>query len=336
MVEPTKTTDVVNVENDKFRTKKIIAIVGACILAAGIAIGGVYLLTRHNADEQETTPQETAIAGENADGSIMLQNGKNKIAAGGTYTFTGATTNGKIVVDTTEQVKIILNSVTIENPDGAAIKCGEGSNVTIELVGDNDISSTDEGSADDSPAGAISSDGDLTLTGTGSAKITSNGDGIHADGILIIDNGTYTIIASEGLEATYVKINGGTLNITASDDGINASRKSDNYAITIEINGGDITINMGQGDTDAIDSNGDLYINGGTLNITAQSPFDYDGSAKYTSGTMIVNGKETTEITNQFMGGGMMGSASGVPGSQNAPDGQPQQTQKTMRQSASR
>ena len=64
---------------------------------------------------------------------------------------------------------------------------------------------------------------------------------------------------------------------------------------------------MAQGDTDGIDSNGNLYINGGTINITGQSPFDYDGEAKYTSGTMIINGKETTEITNQFAGGGMMG-----------------------------
>ena len=63
---------------------------------------------------------------------------------------------------------------------------------------------------------------------------------------------------------------------------------------------------MGQGDTDAIDSNGSLYINGGTLNITANSPFDYDGEAKLNGGTLIVNGEETTTITNQF-GGGMNG-----------------------------
>ena len=62
---------------------------------------------------------------------------------------------------------------------------------------------------------------------------------------------------------------------------------------------------MGQGDTDAIDSNGNLYLNGGEITITAQSPFDYDGEAKYKAGTIIVNGKETNEITNQMMDGGM-------------------------------
>ena len=63
---------------------------------------------------------------------------------------------------------------------------------------------------------------------------------------------------------------------------------------------------MKSGDTDALDSNGNLYINGGKLNITANSPFDYDGEAKYTGGEMIVNGNTTTSITNQMMGGGGM------------------------------
>ena len=114
--------------------------------------------------------------------------------------------------------------------------------------------------------------------------------------ILIID-------ASEGIEGTYVKINNGTINISASDDGINAGNKSKNYNTTVEINGGKITIKMAAGDTDGIDSNGNLYINGGTIDITGNSPFDYDGEAKYNGGTLIVNGETTNTITNQFMGG---------------------------------
>ena len=152
---------------------------------------------------------------------------------------------------------------------------------------------------------AIHSNSDITIS-SGTFTITSNDDGIHADGKIEINDGVYTINSSEGIEATYVTINGGKFTINASDDGINAANKSTNYNITIEINGGDITIKMGAGDTDAIDSNGNLYINGGTINITANSPFDYDGESKYTGGKMIVNGEETTTITNQMMGGGGM------------------------------
>ena len=64
---------------------------------------------------------------------------------------------------------------------------------------------------------------------------------------------------------------------------------------------------MGQGDTDAIDSNGNLYINGGTLSINAQSPFDYDGTGQYNGGTIYVNGSQVDSLSNQMMGGPMGG-----------------------------
>lgn len=137
----------------------------------------------------------------------------------------------------------------------------------------------------------------------GTINIKSGDDAIHSDGLLEINNGTFDITAAEGLEATYVKINDGTINISASDDGINAGNKSKEYETTIEINGGYITIKMGQGDTDGIDSNGNIIINGGTIDVTCNSPFDYDGTAEYNGGKLIVNGEETTTITNQMMGG---------------------------------
>ncbi len=151
---------------------------------------------------------------------------------------------------------------------------------------------------------AIHSNKDITIN-KGVFTITCNDDGVHADGKIEINDGTFTINAHEGLEATYVKVNRGDINITASDDGINAGNKSNDYQTTIEINGGNLKISMRQGDTDGIDSNGNIYINGGAIDITANSPFDYDGEAKYNGGTIIVNGEETNTITNQFMGGGM-------------------------------
>ena len=125
-------------------------------------------------------------------------------------------------------------------------------------------------------------------------------DGMHADGYLEINNGSLSIDALEGIEATYIKINGGNITINASDDGINASMKSYSYDVVIEINGGYITINMGRGDTDAVDSNGFIYMNGGTLNINGEFPFDYEGGAQYSGGTIIVNGQVTYEMVNQF------------------------------------
>ena len=156
----------------------------------------------------------------------------------------------------------------------------------------------------------------------GTFHIDADDDAVHGTTIVQIDGGSFTLSAQEAIEATYIQLNGGTIDIQAYDDGINASYKSSAYTPTIEINGGDITVAMGQGDTDAIDSNGNLYINGGTLNITAQSPFDYDGYAEYNGGTMIVNGTETTQITNQFGGmGGGMGQMPGGEGGFGGPGG---------------
>jgi len=141
----------------------------------------------------------------------------------------------------------------------------------------------------------------------GTLDITAGDDAIHATTIVRIDSGTIDLSAAEGIEGTYIQINDGAITIAATDDAINAGQKSDFATPTIEVNGGTVTVTMGAGDTDAIDSNGNIILNGGTLDITAQSPFDYDGTARNNGATIIVNGTQTDTITNQMMGGGMGG-----------------------------
>ena len=143
--------------------------------------------------------------------------------------------------------------------------------------------------------------------GGGSFSINAGDDGVHATTVLQIDGGTIEITAAEGLEATCITINGGDISIAASDDGVNAARKSSLYSPTVEINGGNVTIVMGAGDTDGVDSNGDIVINGGTVNVTGNSTFDYDGTGVINGGTVIVNGQQVSTLPNQMMGGPGMG-----------------------------
>ncbi|MBQ2618547.1 MAG: carbohydrate-binding domain-containing protein [Oscillospiraceae bacterium] len=156
------------------------------------------------------------------------------------------------------------------------------------------------------------SEGWIYLCG-GTLDITATDDGVHAVSIVQIDGGVLSVNAAEGIEGTWVQLNDGAVTIQARDDGINGARMSTAYTTCIELNGGTLTVSMGQGDTDAIDSNGNLVITGGVINITAQSPFDYDGSLTHTGGTITVNGVETDEISNQ-VGGGFGGGNGGFGG----------------------
>ena len=137
----------------------------------------------------------------------------------------------------------------------------------------------------------------------GNFTINSEDDGIQGTTITEIDGGTFDINAVEGIEGTYVQINDVTIKIYATDDGINASEKATNYDVQLEINGGNLDITMAEGDTDALDANGTLTINGGYINITAQSAFDYDLTGTLNGGTVIVNGTQVTTLENSMMGG---------------------------------
>jgi hypothetical protein len=139
----------------------------------------------------------------------------------------------------------------------------------------------------------------------GTLNISAVDDGIQGTSAVQIDGGTINIkMSTEGIEGTYIQINNGDISVYATDDGINASAKSSAYSVVIEVNGGTIYVKVGSGDTDGFDSNGDIYINSGTIDIEANSSFDFMGVAKLNGGTVTVNGEVITEITGSMMGPG--------------------------------
>lgn len=172
--------------------------------------------------------------------------------------------------------------------------------------------------------------GSILIAG-GTLDITAADDAVHGTTTVRIDGGELKLEGAEAIEGTVIEIGGGTIDIAASDDGINASAKSTAASPSFTMNEGTLTIVMGAGDTDAIDSNGDLYINGGTIDITAQSPFDYVGRGEMTGGTVTVNGQQVTSLTGQMMGGrggfrqgtdsGMQGGFPGRDGTMSSGDG---------------
>lgn len=159
----------------------------------------------------------------------------------------------------------------------------------------------------DSSDDAIHSNGDVSIEG-GAISVSSGDDGIHADANLLIADGTLTISQSyEGIEGNTITMNGGTLDITASDDGLNAAGGTDGSSIDgragqdpfavdesafIEINGGDLTISASG---DGIDSNGSLTIIGGSITISCPTMgdtavLDYASAGIISGGTFIGTG----------------------------------------------
>lgn len=251
----------------------------------------------------------------------------NTLTVTGTFSADSETNTDAVIFSKDDLVLNGLGTLNIKSSDNA-ISCKDdlkvtGGTINIECTSDgleaNDSVSIADGnitittgkdgihSENDEDA----SQGSVYICG-GTITVNADSDAIQGTTVVQIDDGNLTLSGSEGIEATYVQINGGTINISASDDGINGSNKSNAYSTTVEINGGDITIVMGQGDTDGIDSNGDLYIHGGTVDITGQSTCDYDGKAEKTGGTLIINGTETDTIPNQMMGGGPGGMGGGM------------------------
>ena len=258
---------------------------------------------------------------------ITTTDSDNTLAVTGTFTADGETNTDAVIFSRDDLVFNGLGTLTIDSTDN-----GIAGKDDIKITGGTLIITceSDAIEAHDSIAiadgnisivtrndGLKAKDSDDDSTGYiyicgGKIYIEAGDDGIHGTTIIQIDGGDLTITAAEGIEATYVQINGGDIYIKASDDGINAGRKSSAYSPVIEFNGGYTTVVMGAGDTDGIDSNGDIYVNGGIIDVTGNSTFDYDGTAEYNGGTIIVNGNETTTIPNQFGGG--RGGMGGGPG----------------------
>ena len=258
----------------------------------------VHLILR---DAVINSSSSAAVYVLSADEVYITLEGNNILSNGGKYEAIDENDIDSVIYSKDDLTINGSGSLTIDATVGHAIVCKDDMVITggtYDLTAETDVINTNDS---------------LAITG-GTFNIKAGDDAIHTDGILQIDNGTFDITAAEGLEGTYITINDGTFTINASDDGINAAQKVEDYLATLVINGGNIKITMGQGDTDGIDSNGDIYINGGTIDITGQSTIDYDGTAVKNGGTLILNGVTTDTLPNQVMGGrggGMQGDPNG-------------------------
>ncbi|MBO6039577.1 MAG: carbohydrate-binding domain-containing protein, partial [Oscillospiraceae bacterium] len=104
------------------------------------------------------------------------------------------------------------------------------------------------------------------------------------ESITVADGSVLISECNEGIEAPAITVSGGTVTVYPTDDGLNANRGLNTFDMfggfgqtaagksekpNIRISGGSVTvINRDAQDADGIDSNGDIFISGGTVLVS--------------------------------------------------------------------
>ena len=218
---------------------------------------------------------------------LKAANGSIKITAGGGAADTKQNSGGRNMPG--------FGGSTQTTDDEESTKGLKAGSLILIDEGGFEVSSKDD---------SFHSNGDIEING-GSFTAATGADGFHADSNLIINGGSITVSRSyEGLEGQKVTVTGGNIDITASDDGINAASPSSSGSSVggrlgdsdsnslITISGGYILVNASG---DGIDSNGNVAITGGTVLVSGPTDngngaFDYGGEATVSGGTVILCG----------------------------------------------
>ena len=196
------------------------------------------------------------------------------ITASGTYHLTGELTNGLVTISAGDEgvVRLILDNVSITNPDGPAIACYSGDDLVIELIGENYL---EDGEAylskyDADVTGALYSKADLSFQGDGKLELVGN----YMDGIVGKDD---------------VKFNSGAYNIEAADDGI---RGKD----SVHIVSGDFVIEAGadgiKSTNETVTGKGFVLIEDGNFNLSTGAK-----GIKAINSILIYSGDYTVQST---------------------------------------
>ena len=198
--------------------RKLLITILACITLVSCA---------NNQNSSSTvTNASTIVFGETttiSGGGLTLEDDVVTITSPGTYEVSGSSETGKIIVDTdtTGTVHLILKDVSLTSSDGPVLTVTNADSTVVEVAENTTSTITVSGQNEDEKDSAIYAKDDLTITGSGTLVITSSdGDGIHANDSLVVENTT--------------------LNITSGDDGIDASDDINitNANITILAGGG--------------------------------------------------------------------------------------------------
>ena len=236
--------------------------------------------------------------------SILSTNTKNELE----FVLQGESTQGSLTYDGPLKCKFYLNGLNLKSDRGAAIDIQCGKRVDLILVPGT------ENFFVDAPGGtqkaALYCKGHLEVEGSGSLTVTGNTKhGIASKEYMQLKKSTGTITVNKAVSdamhvGQYFLMNGGTLTLsgqggdglqleisTLDDDVTPNPEKEDNGQMFIR--GGSLNITADKEDVKGIKVPGDLTVSGGTFQILASG----DGSKGISvSGNMLVNEDDNTTL----------------------------------------
>ncbi len=264
-----------------------------------------------------------AGAGASVDGSSVI------ISQAGVYVLSGALSDGRIVVEATDQdkVQLVLDGVSVHSEDGPAVYVKQADKVFVTLaegssntLSDSATYTLEEGS--DEPNAALFSKDDLTVNGTGSLEVIgSYAHAVNSKDDLVVAGGVLTVSSVEdGLRGRdCVKIADGTFSVAAGADAIKSSNDEDGTRGFVLIEDGSFALTAGD---DAVHAETALFVNGGWVEATscvegleAEQVYVNDGDVYVTSSDDAVNaaarGSSTSGDAGAAGGGAPGGGAAG-------------------------
>ena len=220
-----------------------------------------------------------------ASDAVTTDEGKVRITQAGTYIISGRLADGVLTVNAgdSDRVVLVLDGAEISSAADSAVKLKNAGSVVIILPNGttNAICSTAQAETDADTHAAMSVHTGLIIAGSGALEISSaSGNGIKADGAMLITSGEYRLSAAKhGIKAAELYILGGSFELESELDGIHVDGKDTELSGSLGIaEGSNISIADGEfnelrtGD-DAVSAVGSLVIESGSFVI----PYCYEG-----------------------------------------------------------
>ncbi|MCS3530733.1 carbohydrate-binding domain-containing protein [Chryseobacterium sp. JUb7] len=205
------------------------------------------------------------------------------------YNLLGTSSTGSLTMSSDVAAKFVMNNLNITNASGPAITITGNQTHTFTLQSGTTNSLTDGSSS--TKNGTLQTDGKIIFAGTGILNIKGiKKHGISTSSAIEVQNGTVKVIsaASDGFHSEGYLMSGGTVNITATADAIDAGDTA------VSISGGNITAILASADVKAIKTGtSTIGISGGTINLTltgAQSKaISAKGNITFDGGNITAN-----------------------------------------------